>query len=93
MALLLQTSGKLEEAEGAYRKAEQLLVKLVSTNAADVSARVVLANCRLNLGGFSLERAATTKPLSVVSPGAGGSGAAWPPCRERLPRPGGIWPK
>ena len=47
---LLDATGKLEEAEATYRKAEQLLVKLVSTNAEDVSARVVLANCRSNLG-------------------------------------------
>ena len=50
MADLLFTTGKSEEAEGTYRKAEQLLVKLVSTNAEDVSARAVLANCRSNLG-------------------------------------------
>jgi len=55
MADLLFTTGKSAEAEGTYRKAEQLLVKLVPTNAADVSARTVLATCRSNLGSLLFE--------------------------------------
>jgi len=49
---LIAVAGLLdaEEAERTYRKAEQLLVELVSTNAADVPARVVLAKCRSILG-------------------------------------------
>ena len=49
---LLETTGRTGEAEVTYRKAESLLVELITTIEEAALARVVLADCRSRLGSL-----------------------------------------
>jgi eukaryotic-like serine/threonine-protein kinase len=65
VAFLLASTGRTTEAEEMYRKAEKLLVELASSVADAGAPRVVLANCRSNLGTLLYAMGRNDESLSV----------------------------
>ena len=91
VAGLLETTGRTEEAEATYRKAETLLVELAPTIAEAAAARAVLANCRSHLGWLLHDHGPQRR--SPVGPTAWRvrTRRRWPPPPGRRPSPGGTW--
>ena len=91
VAGLLEATGRTEEAEATYRKAETLLVELAPTIAEAAAARAVLADCRSQSRlAAPHARAATTKPCRSTAWRVR-TRRRWPPPPGRRPSPGGTW--
>ena len=76
VAGLLEATGRTEEAEVTYRKAETLLVELAPTIAEAAAARAVLANCRSRLGWLLHSHGPQRRSPVGLPPGACGPGGA-----------------
>ena len=64
----LESTGKTDEAEATYRKAETLLADLAPTIAEAAAVRAALAECRWRLGMAALQaRAVTTRPCRFTA--------------------------